>query len=60
MSFGFFIKVRAIYNIEQQKKFDNVIAQVMEMISKAGELPPHDRNRPQPPNGKNKSVPNQN
>lgn len=60
MSLGFFIKVRVICNIEQQKKFNNVIAQLMEMISKAGEQPPHDRNRPPPPNGKNKSVPNQN
>lgn len=46
LALNHFIKVRAICTKEQQKKFDDIIAQVMEMISKAGEPPPHDENRP--------------
>lgn len=41
-----FIKVRAICNEKQQNKFDKIIEQVTEMISKAGEPPPGEGSRP--------------
>ena len=46
LALNHFIKVRAICNEEQQKKFDKIIEQVTEMISKAGEPPPGEGNRP--------------
>jgi periplasmic protein CpxP/Spy len=50
LALNHFIKVRAICNAEQQQKFDKIIEQVTEMISKAGEAPPRDENRPPPDN----------
>jgi len=46
LALNHFIKVRAICNEEQQKKFDKIIEQVTEMISKAGEPPPGEGYRP--------------
>ena len=46
LALNHFIKVRAICNEEQQKKFDKIIEQLTEMISKAGEPPPGEANRP--------------
>ena len=50
LALNHFIKVRAICTTEQQKKFDNIIEQVTEMISKAGEPPPQEGNQPPPRN----------
>jgi hypothetical protein len=49
LALNHFIKVKLICNAEQQKKFDKIIAQVTEMISKAGEPGPNNENRPLPP-----------
>lgn len=58
LTLNHFIKVRAICTAAQQIKFDEIIKQLTEMISKAGEDPPGDENQPPPPaNGKEENRP---
>lgn len=52
-----FIKVRTICTATQQIKFDKIIKEVTEMISKAGEAPLGDERQPPPVNDKERHNP---
>ena len=57
LTLNHFIKVRSICNATQQIKFDKIIEQVTEMISKAGEAPPPDGEQPPPPTHQDERPP---
>jgi Spy/CpxP family protein refolding chaperone len=46
LTLNHFTKIRVLCNARQQMQFDKILERLTEMISKAGEPPPQDGNRP--------------